>query len=451
MIDLIIGLLTILPQCFVILQQSIYYVYSKRANKVPNNVELHTVSIIIPVKGEKTETIKELLNDIEASNYPKNKIEVIIVSDDNEGDFEKIKESLGNYSFELKLLRRENKVGFKSAALQYGFERSKGELILTLDADSRFNENYIKSMVLHCMYYKSPVVSRWRGKNDETFLGMGMFVTTEIGSKAYLLGRGNLSLLLMPVGSGTIFQRKQLEEVSGWDLEVIQDDLTIGAKLMKKGISAKPNSEVLLLQEVPLTHRALFIQQTRWAYGSAETMRRYLMDIITSPFPIIKKLELLTYLNGYLGLTFNFIGSLLIAILEPYLHSPISYPLLLLWILSFSPYSYIFVKEALKKGYKFIDSIQLMGRISGIMNSFSPFITLSIIRAFTGRRFSYVVTPKGNRGGSMLSVSLISLFLGIITVTSSLLYIFKSIPTSIWLFMVGFGYLYSSYRLSTNQ
>lgn len=106
------------------------------------NDDLPSVSVVIAAFNEEKE-IRACLDSILNNAYPSEKLEIIVV--DN-GSTDRTKEIVKeNYGSQLILL--EEPVGFKKEALEKGFERASGKLILCTDSDCVVPKGWIKSMV----------------------------------------------------------------------------------------------------------------------------------------------------------------------------------------------------------------------------------------------------------------------------------------------------------------
>ncbi len=108
------------------------------------------VSIIIPFRNE-SENILRSLASIEQLNYPKNKYEVIYVNDGSTDDsLSKLKQAI---KFEnIKIIEtpitKELKA-HKKRAVKFGIENSKGDIIVTTDADCFHKENWLQSLLCY--------------------------------------------------------------------------------------------------------------------------------------------------------------------------------------------------------------------------------------------------------------------------------------------------------------
>jgi poly-beta-1,6-N-acetyl-D-glucosamine synthase len=103
------------------------------------------VSVIVPFRNEEN-FLEDLIRDLKDQIYPQQLFEVIFVNDHSTDQSEKIIEAgikdLTNFHY----LNLDNEKG-KKAALKCGFNKSKGEFVLTIDADCRVGKKWILSHV----------------------------------------------------------------------------------------------------------------------------------------------------------------------------------------------------------------------------------------------------------------------------------------------------------------
>ena len=115
---------------------------TRKKQVYPELKELPTVSIIIPAYNEEKTIIKTIKSAIN-SDYPRDKLEVIVVNDGSKDRTYKVAKSFKHPL--VKVLTKEN--GGKGTALNYGIRHSKGEIVVTMDADSVVEPDALKLMV----------------------------------------------------------------------------------------------------------------------------------------------------------------------------------------------------------------------------------------------------------------------------------------------------------------
>ncbi|HED37189.1 MAG TPA: glycosyltransferase, partial [Ignavibacteria bacterium] len=130
------------------------------------------ISVIIPFRNEK-ENILESLWSLENQNYPKDKYEVIYVNDLSEDDsLDKIKTGIKAGNIKVLSIPHDYSLrGHKKRAISFGIQNSKGNIIVTTDADCIHHENWLRAL-LSCLSENTAFVSGpVEFGDDHSFLG----------------------------------------------------------------------------------------------------------------------------------------------------------------------------------------------------------------------------------------------------------------------------------------
>jgi 1,2-diacylglycerol 3-beta-glucosyltransferase len=107
-----------------------------------------TVSILIPARNEE-KVVGRLLKRLTELTYPRSKMQVIVINDASSDMTGKIADEYSqNYSF-IEVLHREKNLGGKgkASAMNDGFRRTKGEIVLCFDADYYPQINVVEKLV----------------------------------------------------------------------------------------------------------------------------------------------------------------------------------------------------------------------------------------------------------------------------------------------------------------
>jgi len=112
--------------------------------KILSKDNLLLVSIIIPCRNEE-KLIGKCLDSLLSQNFPKEKIEILVIDGRSEDKTREIvNQYKNNYSF-IKLI--DNSQKFQVFALNKGIKASKGEIIIRCDAHAEYSRNYIEKLV----------------------------------------------------------------------------------------------------------------------------------------------------------------------------------------------------------------------------------------------------------------------------------------------------------------
>ncbi len=135
--------------------------YKLKTYKRSNSSEFSTkVSVVIPARNEQ-ENIENCLNDIARQNFPGELFEIIVV-DDNSTDstVERIEKFIEvNKEINATLIKlKNNNAGGKKAAITIAIEHSRGDLIVTTDADCRMGSNWLSAIVSYYEHKKPEMI-----------------------------------------------------------------------------------------------------------------------------------------------------------------------------------------------------------------------------------------------------------------------------------------------------
>jgi hyaluronan synthase len=100
-----------------------------------HGAEAPFLTVIIPAYNEGV-MVKNSINSVAAAHYPRDRLEIFVVDDGSKDDtWEHMQAAAGIYPDLVTLIRFEKNRG-KRAALEAGFRRARGEIVVTIDSDS---------------------------------------------------------------------------------------------------------------------------------------------------------------------------------------------------------------------------------------------------------------------------------------------------------------------------
>lgn len=412
-IRLLIYVFLIMPSVVVMFIHSIIYFLGreKRKKKVRVNSLLNSgVSVVVPVKNEPEHIILELINNLSKSLSVLNReYEVLIICDDpleTALGLKKVSEEhasrlgLSNFKF---VVRTEGPKG-RATALNYGVLNSRYDLILFLDADSRIREDTIPKLISCIESGYDVCVARWLGYSyRKTKLGVSLTYSVKYVVDTLYKGRYNLDLMVFPLGTGTLYRKETLLKVGLWESNVIQDDMYMGTKLHGMGHSIGYSDDALVEVSVPSNFKAFIVQQSRWAFGAIETLKKgYLKYVVkrSKDLGLLRLIEGAIFLLQYVPLA----GLSLSLILVPMLSILLRDDIMNMNIYLLATFSMMTLIYGLSLYYSLkelelprLRILRSMGALAAFTISISPYVLLHTIKAMLDNRISYIVTPKGEK------------------------------------------------------
>ena len=273
--------------------------------------ELPKISLIVPTKNEET-VIRRCLNGIMNIDYPKEKMQIIVVDGKSEDNTGKIcSEFSEKYPGNIKIISEKTAKG-KPAALNLALPYIEGELVGVFDADSLPEKDVLAKVAF---YFKDEKLKALQGRTtslNEKNNALTRVIAMEERAwfQALMSGREKLQLFVPLTGSCQFVRTKVLEEMGGWDENSLTEDVELALRLVEKNQHIKYAPDVCSGQETPNNIGSLFKQRVRWYRGYMETAIKYgrLLDNvnkrtidaeISMAGPYMMVVSLLSYINWF--------------------------------------------------------------------------------------------------------------------------------------------------------
>ena len=232
--------------------------------------KLPIVSVIVPAYNEE-KTISRTISSLLGLNYPRGKLEVIVVDDGSTDNTVSIVKKFRN----VKLIFNKHRGVGKASAVNAGLKIAKGEFLGVLDADSEAGRNslinaleYFSSNKVGCIITPIKVVET---KNLYTRLQRIEYAFT--GMIRELMSR--ISTLYNSHGVLSIFRTNLIRKLGGFDENNLTEDLEIAMRLRTEGYDIRMAHTALTYTRVPSTLRNLWEQRIRWSRGFIHNILKY--------------------------------------------------------------------------------------------------------------------------------------------------------------------------------
>jgi cellulose synthase/poly-beta-1,6-N-acetylglucosamine synthase-like glycosyltransferase len=261
-----------------------------------------SVSVHLPVYNERR-VISRLLDSVLAFDYPRDKLEVIVVDDSTDDTTELVQSYQRRHPELVTVIHRKKREGFKAGALQTALDGTKGELFVLFDADHMPSPDFLQRIVPYLSSDKMVAFAQVR----QSYLHDAKSWVTRalgLGTDAYAFvdqeARFSADLLTHFGGSGGVFRRTAVMAVGGWSSQTLAEDLDLSIRLRLRGWRWVYDRTIECPGELPASFKVLRGQQFRWASGFAGCLSKHLRSLITTDqLSLIQKLEALIYLSGY--------------------------------------------------------------------------------------------------------------------------------------------------------
>lgn len=270
----------------IILAMGGYIFYFKNFDKEIKEIdEYPMISILVPAHNE-AKVIGRTVESLLLLNYPKSKMELIVINDNSSDNskeiLENIKDRYNNYNFTI--INTDSLTGGKgkSNALNIGYTISKGDFIAVYDADNTPDKNALRYLVQTIVMNDElgAVIGKFRTRNKNKNL-LTKFINIETLSFQWMsqAGRWQLFNLCTIPGTNFILRRSIIEEIEGWDSKAIAEDTEISFRIYKLGYKIKLVPQSITWEQEPETVKVWIKQRTRWAKGNIYVLMKYIKNI----------------------------------------------------------------------------------------------------------------------------------------------------------------------------
>jgi cellulose synthase/poly-beta-1,6-N-acetylglucosamine synthase-like glycosyltransferase len=274
-------------------------------NKIANPPELNSwprVSIQLPLFNEER-VAGRLIEACVNLDYPRDKLEILVMDDSTDGTTQVARSFETKYPDLVRVIHRDDRVGFKAGALKLAMEQSNGEFIALFDADYVPPRNFLRKMIpfLYVDDRIGFVQSRW-SYLDGQFSWIAKALSLAIDVYAFVDQRARYVGNLLAHFSGTcgVFRKSAIEDAGGWSADTLAEDLDLSIRLHLKGWKYMYVPTVVCPGEIPPSFDNLRHQQFRWAKGFSECLRKHGGSILRSRrLNFFQKVEAILHLGTY--------------------------------------------------------------------------------------------------------------------------------------------------------
>jgi cellulose synthase/poly-beta-1,6-N-acetylglucosamine synthase-like glycosyltransferase len=273
--------------------------------------ELPMVTVQLPIYNE-VYVIERLLRAVSRIDYPREKLEIQILDDSTDetrdlADQEAMR--LRRSGFQVEVLRRPNRIGFKAGALNHGLGQAKGEFFLILDADFIPPPHILRETV---HYFSDPAIgmiqTRWGHTNRSfSFLTRAQAILLDGHLLLEQTARSRTGRFFNFNGTAGLWRRTCIEQAGGWQHDTLTEDLDLSYRAQLNGAKFLFLSHLVTPAELPVDMSGFRSQQHRWTKGSIQTCKKVLPLVWESRLPWWVKLEAAIHLTSnfaYLLLAF---------------------------------------------------------------------------------------------------------------------------------------------------
>jgi cellulose synthase/poly-beta-1,6-N-acetylglucosamine synthase-like glycosyltransferase len=245
--------------------------YENRNNlSNPKPKKLYSVSIVVPAFSEEGR-IKKTVESLLSLNYPKHLLEVLLIDDGSKDNtFNEMKEFA---SSRVRVFHKTN--GGKASALNYGIEKARGEIIVSLDADSFVDKNALINMI---GYFNNPKVMAvtpsmkvWKPKSLLQKIQFVEYLTGIFLRKVTAF----LGCIHVTPGPFSAYRKSFFGKYGGYQEGNLTEDIEVALRIQSNNFEIENSHNAYSYTIAPSRFMPLFKQRLRWYLGFLNNVWNY--------------------------------------------------------------------------------------------------------------------------------------------------------------------------------
>jgi len=294
------------------------FLENKKPQKTTSLKKFPTVTIAIPAYNEE-KTLKSTVESALKLDYPRNKLEFVIINDGSNDKTKKIAETIiKKYKlFNIKLINQKNKG--KGAALNAALKIANGKYFVCLDADSFVEKRALKKILPHFTDKRTaavlPVLKVKQPKNILQKMQWYEYIINMFYKE--LMSR--LNAVHVAPGPFSVYKAEILKKVKGFDENHnLTEDLEMALRLQSKNYKIIQLLDTTVQTIAPNNLKDLYKQRNRWYKGAIFNAIKYKWMMFNKKYGDFGLIQMPTIIiSGIIALTI--ILTILYSAIKPYL------------------------------------------------------------------------------------------------------------------------------------
>jgi len=277
----------------------IIYLYLKNRKRPPEPSryfeQLPKVTMQLPIFNE-VYVAERLIRSVSELDYPRELLQIQVLDDSTDETREitaSCAEELRQRGFNVQLIHRVDRIGFKAGALAVGLDAAEGEFLGILDADFVPQRDLLQRTI---HFFTDPKVGMIQTRWGHLNRGYSLLTRMQaIFLDGHLLleqtARSRSGRFFNFNGTAGLWRRSCIEQSGGWQADTLCEDLDLSYRAQLAGWKFVYLADVVTPAELPVDMNGFKSQQHRWTKGSIQTCKKLLPTIWRSRLPFPIKLE----------------------------------------------------------------------------------------------------------------------------------------------------------------
>ncbi len=270
-------------------------------------IEEVLVSVLVPAYNEEN-TIIKTLESIDQLDYPKDKLEVIIINDGSKDNTEKVVKEYIKNKPNFNLISHAN-IG-KAASMNKALNLAKGEFFACLDADSSVDRMTLRKMLAQFQKENDPnlaiITPAMKVIQPKNLLQRVQWLEYIV---LILIARisSHLDSLYVAPGPFSLYQTSIIKKLGGFEEGNIAEDQEIAYRAQKNNYRILHCFDGYVYTNAPMKLKPFYRQRRRWYLGSIICLHKYKDLVANKKYGDFGLMQMIKNVVGYVTATFGII------------------------------------------------------------------------------------------------------------------------------------------------
>jgi poly-beta-1,6 N-acetyl-D-glucosamine synthase len=228
------------------------------------------ISLIVPAFNEEI-TIKKSVQSLIELDYPN--YEIIVVDDGSTDNTFKIANEFE--ASNIKVIHQHNQG--KANALNNGIRNSKGEIIVTVDADTKLKQDSLKK--LSTRFVKNKQIGAVAGNvkviPEKSVINIIQGTEYAVGINLVRKAQSMLGCVMIVPGPIAALKREAIEKVELFSSDTFAEDFDITMKILKQGYKVEYEDKAISYTDAPKNLEDFMKQRRRWYRGMIQVLDKH--------------------------------------------------------------------------------------------------------------------------------------------------------------------------------
>jgi len=252
------------------------------------------VSVLLPICNESA-VVERLVDAVCSLQYSAEELEILVLDDSSDGTSALAQAKVDQYSAQkinIRLIRREDREGYKAGNLINGTQQASGEFYAIFDADFVPPEDFLLQTI-PC--FKDPRVGYLQtgiGYENRDVSFLTRFQAMEMGHQQYVtVGLSEEGNMVSLSGSSCVWRKTCVEALGGWNSTTVTEDVDLGYKAQFEDWKYVYLPGVSSMSVLPESISAFRVQRERWGRGLIHSGFKHVRQMLRQRMPLMKKMH----------------------------------------------------------------------------------------------------------------------------------------------------------------